>query len=521
MKLQIENQIVNRKRESNLTTRAVKLYWPLALALIVLALPIRTMDAKQTNIESDEQPITADNPEMLNPDYWKRIISVDKDNAQAWHNIGVLYEYGQGVETNIEQAIEHYNKAVDLQYTPSMFNLGTIYASQKKYKLARELWKKAGDIGMPRALYNLGILYEKGWGVKVDLKEAMTLYRKSAILSIESNNTPDNLGINEGNVVNQAGNNVKGTATTNKKITEKSPEKKQKKEQISASAENIMVSDRLSSGEISLSPDNQRDSVILMAQQVSQNQKNGSQLVLEKNNQTKERPASGENNITFETNSLDMNTANSNNKQTKSSNNVDISNVNILSRQNTDTSEQPPAVISLPTGSYSDINLDKNDTNAKKTNTKAAMGAIKASQKNKKPYNKLLDMAPDTTSSRTDKKTKNIKTAANKTNRTGVMPNNNNGGLSWLYSQPKNYYTLQLAALRYQYELDEFLTKHNLSDKVHVLSAVTGKVTYKKIFMGNFKTKDEANRARSKLPNALKKKGSWVRRLASLYAELP
>ena len=74
--------------------------------------------------------------------------AAEQGHALAQHNLGVMYEHGQGVEVNLKKAFE---------------------------------WcKKAADQGYDRAQYNLGAAHLGGHGVDQSDSQAMRWYAKAA-----------------------------------------------------------------------------------------------------------------------------------------------------------------------------------------------------------------------------------------------------------------------------------------------------------------------------------------------------
>jgi len=109
-----------------------------------------------------------------------RLIQAEPENAQAWFDMGVMYETGQGVRQNRELARQTYLRAVNLGNAPAMFNLGSLYAGQQDYKQALHWWQAAAEADVPQAQFNLAMLYEKGWGVEKDPQLATNWYQRAA-----------------------------------------------------------------------------------------------------------------------------------------------------------------------------------------------------------------------------------------------------------------------------------------------------------------------------------------------------
>ncbi|HWP59946.1 MAG TPA: tetratricopeptide repeat protein [Candidatus Acidoferrales bacterium] len=77
----------------------------------------------------------------------------------AYLNLGVIHY----LEGNIDKAIQHYQKAIELrpQYAEAYFNLGSAHYKRKELKKAEEAYLKAIELQPEygRAHYSLGILY--------------------------------------------------------------------------------------------------------------------------------------------------------------------------------------------------------------------------------------------------------------------------------------------------------------------------------------------------------------------------
>ena len=97
--------------------------------------------------------------------------------------IGYIYEHGLGTPIDINKAIEHYQKGVDLGCTGCMHNLGTLYykgeGCQKDYNKAFELFKKASDLGYTTAHGWLADCCFYGYGTQKDYQKALQLYLKA------------------------------------------------------------------------------------------------------------------------------------------------------------------------------------------------------------------------------------------------------------------------------------------------------------------------------------------------------
>lgn len=112
-------------------------------------------------------------------------------SVSAMNNLGVMYEYGQGVEASPEIAVAFYQKAADRGSIIAVTNLACCYENgrgglDKNYEKAAELYRKAAQSGNARAMNNLGYMYESGYGVAKSLETAIEWYEKAAAAGDET-----------------------------------------------------------------------------------------------------------------------------------------------------------------------------------------------------------------------------------------------------------------------------------------------------------------------------------------------
>ena len=96
----------------------------------------------------------------------------EQGNTHAQTGLGVMYEHGQSVPQDFEQALIWYSKAADQGDPDAQSNLGTMYAKgwgvPQDYAQAVVLYRQAGERGNAGAQSNLGLMYEHGQGVPQD-----------------------------------------------------------------------------------------------------------------------------------------------------------------------------------------------------------------------------------------------------------------------------------------------------------------------------------------------------------------
>ena len=87
----------------------------------------------------------------------------------------------------------------------------------------------------------------------------------------------------------------------------------------------------------------------------------------------------------------------------------------------------------------------------------------------------------------------------------------------WLKKQEPNKYTIQLASSRYEKSIMQSYEKNNLKGKGGYYHYIRDGVDRYALVYGAYKTVADANVAMKKLPNELRKKTPWVRRIKSIH----
>ena len=102
---------------------------------------------------------------------WFRI-AAKQGNAGAQHNLGVMYENGQGVPQDDAEAVKWYRMAAEQGYDKPQNNLGQMYRNglgvPQDDAEAVKWYRKAAEQGLAEAQFNLGNMYSKGEGVPQD-----------------------------------------------------------------------------------------------------------------------------------------------------------------------------------------------------------------------------------------------------------------------------------------------------------------------------------------------------------------
>lgn len=105
------------------------------------------------------------------------------DDANAQHDIALMYEEGNGVPKSLEEAAKWYEKAAENGSTPAQFKLVQMYMNGQGVEMNNAkafLWAaKAAESGNPDAKYILGYMYYTGTGI-VQSFELSILYLEEA-----------------------------------------------------------------------------------------------------------------------------------------------------------------------------------------------------------------------------------------------------------------------------------------------------------------------------------------------------
>lgn len=149
--------------------------------------------------------------------YWYRR-AADIGYEKAQFNLGLMYQFGEGVSKNIETAISWFKKSSERNYSDAIYQLAFLYANGKDVKqdfveaakwlrlgvklgnaaamndlaafIARkniepqpgenvlELYNRSADAGNPTGMVNYGRKLAFGYGVDVDIQQAITLLEK-------------------------------------------------------------------------------------------------------------------------------------------------------------------------------------------------------------------------------------------------------------------------------------------------------------------------------------------------------
>lgn len=99
-------------------------------------------------------------------------------------SLGRLYDYGWGVNKDLNEAAELYTQAAEKGHARAMYNIGNMYMKgdgvTKDYSKAKYWYEKGAEKGDDASLQGMALLYHNGWGVSKDSNKAADWYIKAA-----------------------------------------------------------------------------------------------------------------------------------------------------------------------------------------------------------------------------------------------------------------------------------------------------------------------------------------------------
>ena len=107
-----------------------------------------------------------------------------RGDAEAQHNLAMLYRKGAGVPRNFEQSVQWFRRAAEQGVPDAQYMLGYSYDGgegvRQSTKWAFIWYRKAAEQGHGLAQVNLGVMYANGAGVEQDLEQAYLWFHAAA-----------------------------------------------------------------------------------------------------------------------------------------------------------------------------------------------------------------------------------------------------------------------------------------------------------------------------------------------------
>lgn len=112
------------------------------------------------------------------------LLAAKKEYTPAQWEVGLMYETGRGTDKSNEKAFTHFLAAADKGYTPAQWKVGIKYmngaGTTRDAEKAFYYSFLAADKGHPKAQFNVGIMYRGGHGPLKDEKKAFEYLLRAA-----------------------------------------------------------------------------------------------------------------------------------------------------------------------------------------------------------------------------------------------------------------------------------------------------------------------------------------------------
>ena len=110
--------------------------------------------------------------------------AAEQGHLKAQHNLGLMYDNGEGVPEDDAEALKWYRKAAEQGHLKAQHNLGLMYYNgegvPQDYAEALKWWRKGAEQGDAKAQAWLGFMYGTGEGVPEDDVAAYAWYSVAA-----------------------------------------------------------------------------------------------------------------------------------------------------------------------------------------------------------------------------------------------------------------------------------------------------------------------------------------------------
>jgi TPR repeat protein len=108
----------------------------------------------------------------------------ESGNAEAQHNLALLYRTGKGVKKDLAASLVWFQRAADQGIPDAQYYLAYMYDNGEGVELNAQkalVWyRKAAEHGQGLAQINLGVIYANGLGVPQDVAQAYLWFHAAA-----------------------------------------------------------------------------------------------------------------------------------------------------------------------------------------------------------------------------------------------------------------------------------------------------------------------------------------------------
>lgn len=153
----------------------------------VLWVPLNVAGAEEKSV-SNETAIEMGLTAVENKNYVKAfslfVPLAEAGNAEAQHNLAMLYRTGKGTEKDLSASYGWFRRAAEQGVSDAQYYLGYMYDGGEGVKqdpqYAYVWYRKAAEQGHGLAQINLGFLYANGIGVAQDIEQAYLWFHVAA-----------------------------------------------------------------------------------------------------------------------------------------------------------------------------------------------------------------------------------------------------------------------------------------------------------------------------------------------------
>ncbi|MEO1925582.1 MAG: SPOR domain-containing protein [Gammaproteobacteria bacterium] len=108
----------------------------------------------------------------------------ENGNSQAQITLGLMYDYGQGVDKDPTESINWYRMAAEQGVPLVQHDIGVKYfqgqSVEQNYDEAAKWWEMSASAGIADSQFNLGLMYYRGIGIPKDYIKAGKLFDAAA-----------------------------------------------------------------------------------------------------------------------------------------------------------------------------------------------------------------------------------------------------------------------------------------------------------------------------------------------------
>ena len=141
-----------------------------------------------TSAEAEASPLDAGMEAVKNNEFAKAYEEFSRlakqGNAEAQHNLAMLYRAGKGVEKDLSASFKWFKAAAEQDIADAQYYVAYMYDNgegvEQDLQKAVEWYRKAAERGQGLAQINLGVIYANGQGVPQDVAQAYLWFHTAA-----------------------------------------------------------------------------------------------------------------------------------------------------------------------------------------------------------------------------------------------------------------------------------------------------------------------------------------------------